>query len=194
MTRNVPLAPALWGVKPGCCTALGTRQAADATSQTEGTVTSTEPLDRNATQPWWRRVVPLSVAVLLVAAVAVALVPPLREQFVLSASHREASYVEMAFTQDENGLVHPCMSAKGAVAIRFALAAHGDAAGGRSWRVRLSDPAGARSPQRLEGVARLPVDTPVGVRRTVRWSGPYDLVVTLPGTTQRLVAHCGRAS
>lgn len=194
MTRNVPPAPALSGYMQAAPRS-GRAQAADATSHIEGTVTSTEPIDRTATPPWWRRVVPLSAAVLLVLSLGLALVPPLREQLLLSASHREASYVELAFTPDADGTVQPCLAAKGLVGVRFAMAAHGDAVGSRSWRISITDPRGDRTARKVvSGTTRLPENTPVGVRREVRWSGPYDLVVTLPGTTQRLVAHCGVTS
>jgi hypothetical protein len=138
--------------------------------------------------------VPLSAAALVVAALAIGLVAPLREQFLLSVSHRESSYVELAFTPGPTGLVQPCSAARGAVEVRFALAAHGDAAGERTWRIRISAPSGAARTKALRGSSRLPEGSPVGVRREVRWSGPYDVTVSLPGTTQHLVAHCGRTS
>jgi hypothetical protein len=158
-------------------------------------VTSSEPLDRTTDLPWWRRVVPVCAAVLVVAAVAVALVPPLREELLLSASHRPASYVEMAFTPDGGGQVQPCTRTRAGVEVRFSVAGHGEDVGDRTWRIRVMDPQGGRTPDAMvSGTVRLPQDDPVGVRRLVKgWpGGPYDVLVTLPGTSQRLVAHCGR--
>lgn len=159
-------------------------------------MTSNQTLDPAPTQPWWRRVVPLSGVVLVVAALAVALVPALREQLLLSASHRQASYVEMAFTPDQAGLVDPCVRSKSGVEVRFSLAGHGDEAGERAWRIVVTDPSGDRAARKvLTGTVRLPEDRPTSIREVVTgWSGPYAVLVTLPGTPQRLVAHCGGAS
>jgi hypothetical protein len=159
-------------------------------------VTSNQPLDPAPTQPWWRRVVPLSGAVLLVAALAVALVPALREQLLLSASHRQASYVEMAFTPDEAGLVDPCLRSKAGVEVRFSVAGHGDDVGKTPWRIVVTDLSGDRTARKvLNGTVRLPEDQPVSIHEVVgAWSGRYDVLVTLPGTSQRLAAHCEGSS
>jgi hypothetical protein len=159
-------------------------------------VTSNQALDSAPTQPWWRRVVPLSLAVLLVAALAVGLVPALREQLLLSASHRQASYVEMAFTPDQSGLVDPCLTSKAGVEVRFSVAGHGDDVGRRAWRIVVTDPSGDRTGRKvLNGTMRLPEDRPTSIREAVTgWSGPYDVLDTLPGATQRLSAHCEGSS
>jgi hypothetical protein len=134
--------------------------------------------------------------VVLVAALAVAVVPALRGQLLLSVSHRQASYVEMAFTPDEAGHVDPCVRSKAGVEVPFSVAGHGDDVGKRAWRIVVTDLSGGRTARKvLTGTVRLPEDRPTSIREVITgWSGPYDVLVTLPGTPQRLAAHCEGSS
>lgn len=164
-------------------------------------------------RPWWQRGLPIALAVLLVVGLGALLVPGLRHQVALSASHQQVSYTSLAFTPRPDGRVAgtlaPCRTVghggTRAALVRFDLHAHGDDVRRERWVVRVTDPAGHRPPRTVRGTSLVgssspspdssgPGPTVTVTRRVVVLPGRYDLAVILRGTTQRLLAHCGGRS
>lgn len=144
--------------------------------------------DRTATR-WFQRVLPVTGLVLLVLALAALAVPSFRHQVALSASHQPDPYVELFFARTTDGTQVICTSSGGRAEIRFAVTSHLDDEQDLAYAVAVDD-------KRKNGsVAVQPGQTAEVTEKVTRPErGEYDVAVWLPGTGQRLMAHCPGAS
>lgn len=145
-------------------------------------MTSTDP-----TAPWHRRVVPVTGVALVAMALAALLVPGVRDQLALSATHQPEPYVELYFARTAHGYDRPCTSTEGKVDVGFAVHSHLPDTQGLRYVVKVGErrstgSVSLRPGEVVETTALLPHP-----------DGRYDVTVRLLGTDQSLAAHCGGA-
>jgi hypothetical protein len=134
---------------------------------------------------WWSRVVPVTaLAVGLVALLAV-LLPGIRHQVALSASHQPQEYVGLAFGHAADGTVVTCAGAGDRLRVAFDVSSHLDEV--RDLRYVVSV-AGHDTPG---SVTVDPGETASVVRDLDRPSrDSYEVRVELPGEDRQVFAHC----
>lgn len=70
---------------------------------------------------WWQRVLPVTGLALVTLAVAALLVPDVRQQVLLSATHQPQEYVALSFARDAAGLPVTCAVQGREVRVRFVV-------------------------------------------------------------------------
>jgi hypothetical protein len=134
---------------------------------------------------WYRRVVPVTaLAVGLVALLAV-LVPGVRHQLALSASHQPQQYVELAFGRTAAGTVVTCSGEGDRVRVAFDVTSHLDRARDLGYVLTV---AGHRHPGTVPVGPGATAHVIRSVARPTREQ--YDLRVELPDVDRELLAHC----
>lgn len=149
-------------------------------------------VDRGAR--WYQRVLPVTTLVLAVVALATLALPGVREQVVLSASHRSEPYVELAFPRPAVGAPVVCATSTGTPRVEFLLTSHLDDADELAYEVAV-DPAQGKGSHRKGShqsgtVTVKPGETAQVTRFLGRSERPYVVTVRLPSTGQELRAHC----
>ena len=144
---------------------------------------------------WYRRVVPVTTLVVAVLAAVAILVPGVRDQLALSATHQRQEYVALAFPRTQAGTVITCAQLPGGpgagVRVGFDVTSHLEGARDLAYVLTLGD-------RRHTGtVTTDPGDT----TRIVRTLAPprgrtWPVTVVLPGVDREIHAHCtpGRPS
>lgn len=137
---------------------------------------------------WHRRVVPVTTLVAGVVALLALLLPGVRHQVALSASHEPQEYVALSFARTDDGTVPTCVLLGRQVRVAFVATS------------ALADPrevdyvvtVGRRE---LSGSIRLDPEESAVVTRFVPAprAGRYDVEVRLPDEDRTIRAHCGGA-
>lgn len=148
------------------------------------TGTRNAPAHQAGPTRWYQRVLPVTTLVLLVAALAALVLPGLRHQLALSASHRTEPYLELAFPRPDLGAPIVCATSTGTPRVAFEVTSHLDEVEGLRYSVAVGR-------TREQGTLTVePGETARVTRFLGRSNRPYTVTVRLPGTGQRLRAHC----
>lgn len=138
---------------------------------------------------WHRRVVPVTTLVVGLVALLALLLPGVRDQLALSATHEPQEYVALSFARGDDGTVVTCAREAGAVRVGFVVTSGLSEGRELGYVVTVGDSEADGNvvvePGESSGVVRaLPV--PDGKR--------YDVEVRLPDEGRRVLAHCGGAA
>ena len=138
---------------------------------------------------WHRRVVPVTTLVIGLVALLALLLPGVRDQLALSATHEQQEYVALSFARSDDGTVATCERTGGQVRVGFVVtsALAGDRELGYVVTVGDSEVDGnvVVAPGESAGVVRvLPLPD----------SKSFDIEVRLPDEDRRVLAHCGGAA
>ena len=138
---------------------------------------------------WHRRVVPVTTLVIGLVALLALLLPGVRDQLALSATHEPQEYVALSFARSDDGTVATCQRSGRQVRVGFVVTSElsGDRRFGYVVTVGDSEVDGnvVVAPGESAGVVRV-LPLPDRTR--------YDIEVRLPGEDRRVLAHCGGAS
>lgn len=138
---------------------------------------------------WHRRVVPVTTSVIGLVALLALLLPGVRDQLALSATHEQQEYVALSFARSDDGTVATCERADGQVRVGFLVtsALSGDRELGYVVTVGDSEVDGnvVVAPGESTGVVRV---LPLPDTRK------FDIEVRLPDEGRRVLAHCGGAA
>ncbi|MFC7492773.1 MULTISPECIES: hypothetical protein [unclassified Nocardioides] len=138
--------------------------------------------------PWWQRVLPVTGVAAALLALATLLVPGVREQVALSATHREQAWVELAFGREADGTLPVCRTGEKVVRVRFDVTSHLPEP--KRLRYVVTVRGGGRT-ERDEGKVRVaPGDTTQTRLLLPRPAREYAVEVRLRGRDQALRAHC----
>ena len=134
---------------------------------------------------WWSRVVPVTALAVGLVALLALLVPGVRHQLALSASHEPQPYVGLAFGRGEDGNVVTCDTVGKHVRVAFDVTSNLDETTDLAYVVTV---AGHRQP----GTVTVdPGDTESVVRDLARPArDSYEIRVELPGEDREVFAHC----
>ncbi|MET0840265.1 MAG: hypothetical protein ABWY19_15905 [Marmoricola sp.] len=146
-------------------------------------MTTTEDARQERSTRWYQRGLPVSALVLAVLAVS-ALIPGVRDQIALSASHRTDPYIELYFARGPAGTQLVCTTSSGQVDVAFAVTSHLVDDEKLAYDLSVGDVQQSGTVTTKPGAT---TDVAVSVARP---SGPYDVRVDLPDLGQRLQAHC----
>ena len=136
------------------------------------------------TPRWYRRVLPVTaLAVGLVALVAV-LVPGVRDQVALSASHQQQEYVALSFARSADGAVPVCGGSPAELTVVFTV----DNA--RSAQRIVDYVVVAGDVRRTGTVAVDPGQTADVTQVLPRPARDFELAVRLPDEGREVLAHC----
>lgn len=138
---------------------------------------------------WYRRVVPVTALAVGLVALLALLVPGMRHQVALSASHEPQQYVGLAFGRADDGTVLTCSRTDRSVHVAFEVASHLDDAADLAYVVTV---AGHRQP----GTVTVDPGTTAHVTRTLARPArdSYEVRVEIPSEDRAVFAHCGSAS
>ena len=140
----------------------------------------------HAAPRWWQRVLPVTVLVIVVVAVAALLVPGVRDQIALSATHRPQQYVELSFSRGPSGMVQTCTGTPHRVRVSFAVTSHLE----QSRSIDFTITAGSTT--RTGTVDVEPGQTVVVDRALGDLGRRYLVSVELPELDQQIHAQCPR--
>jgi len=137
------------------------------------------------TRPWYRRALPVTaIAVGLVAILALVL-PGVRHQLALSATHVPQEYVALSFERTTAGTVATCARSGNDVRVSFVV----DSALQETRTLDYVVEVGAA--KRTGKVVVEPGETAVVTQVVARLSkARYDVSVLLPDVDRRIIAHC----
>lgn len=152
----------------------------------------TGPDSATPTSPWFQRVLPTSLLGVLVVALAVLLVPGVRDQVSLSVSHRPEPYVELYFLRPSSGHPVTCVRRGHDVRVGFVIASHLEQTKTIAYRVAVAPTSEASRALRKKGAVRV---DPGNARRVRPWFSlppghPYTVTIRLPAQDQLLRARC----
>jgi hypothetical protein len=143
--------------------------------------------------PWYRRVLPTTLGVLVVIAVAATLLPGFRHQLDLSLTRQPVSYVELYFARSTSaGAQAACLRKGTAVRARFVIESHLTKRQPVAYRV-IVDPATNGVPtQRQPGSAQVSPGRAIDVTKSFRVprGEAYVISVTLPSSNQQVRVRC----
>lgn len=143
--------------------------------------------------PWWQRVLPVTLAVVLLLAVAGTLLPGFRHQLALSFTRQPVSYVELYFARATSTAPQTaCVRKGGSVQVRFLVGSHLEKRQAVAYRV-VVDPLTKGLPTRRQAASvRVAPGTVVSVTRTfaVPRREAYVVSVKLPAFDQELRGRC----
>jgi hypothetical protein len=140
------------------------------------------------------RLLPTTTLGVVVIALAALLVPGVRDQVMLSVSHRPEQYVELYFPRPSAGPPTTCTRRRDSVRVGFVVASHLDAQKSIAYRVAVARTVRVRHARVLDKRGTVSVDAG-GKRRversfTMRAHHPYSVSVSLPALHQQLHARC----
>ena len=139
--------------------------------------------------PRWRpRVLPVTGLLLAAGALLALLVPGVREQLALSATHQAQRYVALSFARGDDGTVVVGTGSRTAVKVRFVVESHLASERELAYEIGVGD-------ARRTGTVRVAPGQATEVARAVRRpAGRFDITVRLPELDQQVVAHCPGAT
>ncbi|MBZ5737662.1 hypothetical protein [Nocardioides mangrovi] len=138
----------------------------------------------HAAPRWWQRVLPVTVLVVVVVAVAAVLLPGVRDQLRLSATHEPQRYVELGFARSATGTLEVCSAAGRDAHATFTVTSHLADARDLAYVVTAGG-------VRRTGTVTVDPGRSVTVDETLRGAGRrYQLDVRLPDLDQRVHAAC----
>ncbi len=135
---------------------------------------------------WHRRVVPVTTMVAGLVAVLALLLPGVRDQLALSATHQPQEYVALSFARSADGTVATCQRTGRQVRVGFVVtSAHSDDRD-LDYVVTVGD-------SEVDGHVVVASGGSTGVARVLPLPERrrYDVVVRLPGEDRRVRARCG---
>ena len=138
---------------------------------------------------WHRRVVPVTTSVVGLVALLALLLPGVRDQLALSATHEQQEYVALSFARSDDGTVATCERTGRQVRVGFVVTS--ELAGDRElgYVVTVGD-------SEVDGNVVVAPGGSAGVVRVLPLpdSSTYDIEVRLPDEDRRVLAHCGEAA
>jgi hypothetical protein len=153
--------------------------------------------------PWYQRVLPVTLWVLVVIALAATLVPGVRHQLALSLTRQQVSYAELYFARPTSaGAQAACVRRGDSVRVRFVVQSHLARRQPVAYRVVVDpstqdpstqDPSTqGQATRRQAGSAEVSPTKAVAVTRTfkVQRGAAYVLSVELPAFDQQLRVRC----
>jgi hypothetical protein len=139
--------------------------------------------------PWWQRVLPVTGLAVALLALATLLVPAVREQVALSATHRPQAWVELAFGRDADGTLPVCRDGRRIVRVRFDVTSHLPER--EELRYAVTVRADGAGPERRTGRVLVDPDRTTRTRLVAPRPGhDYVVEVRLPDRDQAIRAHC----
>jgi hypothetical protein len=138
---------------------------------------------------WHRRVVPVTTSVIGLVALLALLLPSVREQVALSATHQPQEYVALSFARSADGTVAVCMATRSEVRVAFAV----ESALSESRSLDYGVTVGGTT---IVDTVRVEPGESAEVARVLPRPDErrYDVEVVLPGEDRRILAHCGGAA
>ncbi len=146
-----------------------------------------------APAPWYQRVLPLTLCVLVVIAVAAVLVPGLRHQLALSLTRQPVAYVELYFASPTTaGAQAACIRKGESVRVRFVIESHLAQRRSLEYRVIVDPSTQGQRTRRQAGSAEVTSGQAVAVTRTFRVPRRqgYLLTVKLSAFDEQLHVRC----
>lgn len=138
---------------------------------------------------WHRRVVPVTTLVVGAVALLALVLPGVREQVALSATHQEQEYVALSFGRTEQDTVVTCATTGRRASVGFVVTSARSAARTIPYEVTVGDARVAGSVDLEPGESADVTEVLPRPRR-----GEYDVEVRLPEDDRRIHAHCGGAA
>ena len=134
---------------------------------------------------WWSRVVPVTALAVGLVAVLALLVPGVRGQLALSATHQPQQYVGLAFARTPAGTVTTCATGGGRLQVAFDVISHLDRPRELTYTVAVP------GQERTGSVTVDPGET-ARVTRSVELprARHFEVSVELPDAGRQLLAHC----
>lgn len=138
---------------------------------------------------WHRRVVPVSTLVVGLVALLALLLPGVRDQLALSATHESQEYVALSFARSDDGTVATCERTGGQVRVGFVVTSELSEDRDLDYVVTVGD-------SEVDGNVSVAPGESAGVTRVLPRPDTkrYDVAVQLPGADRRILAHCGGAA
>ncbi|WP_460834743.1 hypothetical protein [Nocardioides hungaricus] len=123
-----------------------------------------------------------------VVALLALLLPGLRDQLALSATHRQQEYVALSFARGDDGTVATCERARGRLRVGFVVTSALPEARELGYVVAVGD-------SEVDGRVTVAPGESAGVARVVPLPRErrFDVEVRLPAEDRRIRAHCGGA-
>ncbi|MCW2837641.1 MAG: hypothetical protein JWQ15_1755 [Marmoricola sp.] len=149
--------------------------------------------EASAPAPWNRRVLPVTLVLVLAIGLAGAVVPSFRHQLQLSLTRQPTSYVELYFAAPTSGGARAACTRKGAqVRVRFVLKSHLERRQRVAYRVAIAPSTTGTRARRQAGSTPLGPGQSAVVRRSFTWprGEAYVASVLLPELDQRLRVRC----
>lgn len=143
--------------------------------------------------PWYQRVLPVTLCVLVVIALAATLVPRVRHQLALSLTRQQVSYVELYFARPTSAGAQAACTRKGdSVRVRFVVQSHLARRQPVAYRVVVDPSTQGQATRRQAGSAEVSATKAVAVTRSfkVPRGAAYVLAVKLPAFDQQLRVRC----
>jgi hypothetical protein len=135
---------------------------------------------------WFRRVVPVTALAVGLVAILALLLPGVRHQLALSATHEPQRYVELAFGRSAAGTVATCSRTAREARVELDITSHLEDS--RDVRFVLTV-AGQRHPGSVTVAPGETVHVTRVVDRPRRRA--YEVHIALPGEDRAVFAHCG---
>lgn len=143
--------------------------------------------------PWYQRVLPVVLCVLVVIALAATLVPGVRHQLALSLTRQQVSYVELYFARPTSaGAQAACVRKGDSVRVRFVVQSHLARRQPVAYRVVVDPSRPGQRTRRQAGSVEVSPGKAVAVTRSfkVPRGAAYVLSVKLPTFDQQLRVRC----
>lgn len=140
------------------------------------------------TPHWYRRVLPVTALAVGLVAVLALLVPGVRDQVRLSATHQQQEYVALSFSRSHAGTVPVCGGSRGEVTVAFTV--DGELPSERKYRYVVT-----AGDERRTGSVTVGEGSTVDVTEAFpRPDHDFDVAVALPGADREVHAHCRGAT
>lgn len=134
---------------------------------------------------WYRRAVPVTALAAGLVALLALLLPGVRHEVALSATHEPQRYVELAFGRTPAGTVVTCSSSDDRVRVAFDVTSHLEQARDLAFVLTV---AGHRHPGTVAVDPGRTAQVTRFVTRPAR--ADYDVRVELPDVDREVLAHC----
>ena len=135
---------------------------------------------------WYRRVVPVTTLLAGVVALLALLVPGVRDQLALSATHEPQEYVALSFARSADDTVATCVRSGNRTRIGFVVTSALSEARDVDYVLTVGG-------RRITGTLTVAAGESSEVTRAVPRpeANRYDVAVRLPAFDRRILAHCG---